>query len=587
MSIYGDLQGCADEDARRALLQRSMHQIGTWGPATLLKSVLENDAPMIEMLSMLVDAEGNPINPNDDSTGNSVMNEFNSGMNELSGRVPLQKLSLSTLYIISSLKGMREIVDPERGTLLMRAIDSGHIYIVNHILNWKNLHINYQNDLGHTALMKCGNIHRQRGHGATLHNTMHALQKLTRSPHLDMNIRDRNGFTALYHYATINNEEAIQVLLDCESCDASIGTDDGQTPLTHLIRNMFIESLHVLLESGKPLGIIYILDWIEFGPGIHNARFTQMTDILSDHITRAIAAREANITNTYYGYHRQEQRLLEEIDAGYRSLPDILTGGSPELDVFLESVSERKENVFQIRQRLNNIHSSVMQVNTREINDKDLRTPFMLIVDILLLELRENSASQTVALYQRYVYFFLKVFKPMYTNIYIQDRNTKDLWERLNTLVTIYDDQLTVQVREEIKEYIHISMIHHVPLARDFSIAPMTGMVPCENTRFSPIHDEVNIWISGKFSCCVYESSITEDLTESSIHGNIHHIYSIDDSRFQYLLRERDAIPHNEDIHMLLPEWDMVENSYRMRGLFGVNRVPESESWLYQFVRIS
>ena len=437
-------------------------------------------------------------------------------------------------------------------------------------------------------------------------------------PTIDPNIRDHAGFTALARYASDTHVAADRTsitycmnafIVDLE-CDTSIGTNSGQTPLAFLISNGNEIGLRLLLESGKPLGNISVRDWIRNSDG---QQLTAVSGLLSGYIQAQINhERQTTIGKYYYG-HSLEQKNLNEIEAWYRNLTAGLMSGtnttlSPmddtsddatpmDLETSINFVTRNqrlKEDVLEIRNYLSTVGPTVPEINTRVIND-NLRTPIMYAVDEVLDRLPDHRGGKDTN--TRYhierVRFLLDVFPPKYTNVYIQDRDSGDLLQRLTELLRyerclskyeridlIDDDHVELpSLTTVIKKYISASVIDHVPLTRDVTIAPMMGVVPCNASRFSAAFDEINIWVSGNLSCCISIDGFIRDDTDNSCP-----FYLPTDPRFCTLLQKRDGFSSTEPIRILLPSWWGVSD--RRHVLYGVERVPESQSLMYQLIRL-
>lgn len=278
-------------------------------------------------------------------------------------------------------------------------------------------------------------------------------------PTIDPNIRDHAGFTALARYASDTHVAADRTsitycmnafIVDLE-CDTSIGTNSGQTPLAFLISNGNEIGLRLLLESGKPLGNISVRDWIRNSDG---QQLTAVSGLLSGYIQAQINhERQTTIGKYYYG-HSLEQKNLNEIEAWYRNLTAGLMSGtnttlSPmddtsddatpmDLETSINFVTRNqrlKEDVLEIRNYLSTVGPTVPEINTRVIND-NLRTPIMYAVDEVLDRLPDHrDGKDTITRYHiERVRFLLDVFPPKYTNVYIQDRDSGDLLQRLTEL---------------------------------------------------------------------------------------------------------------------------------------------------------
>lgn len=250
----------------------------------------------------------------------------------------------------------------------------------------------------------------------------------------------------------------------------------------------------------------------------------------------------------------------------------------------MERNQQLKKKILRIRGRTVD-PTKVPEINTRDIND-GLRTPLMIAVDQVLKSLPSTPYIQPNKLTREYIghmRFLLQVFPPMYTNVYIQDRDSKDLLRRLTDLLKykVFFDVPTVDM---IRDYINVSTINHVPLTRDVTIAPMMGTVPCDGSRFSAVDDEIKIWVSGARTCCVPKNYFLRD----EINRSSYPLYLAIDDRFCTLLRDRDGIPADESIRLLLPNWwDNASDHYEHRHvLFGAKKIPEAPSLMYQLIQL-
>mgnify|MGYP006135652367 CR=1 FL=1 len=686
------------------------------GQTALLQAVIRNDVYTIQTLSKLPGIDPNLV----DKTGQSVMTIFNAKMN---ARVD-SNADVAVLTAISGIPGMQnDIVDPERGTLLMRAIVLGLPDIIRNLLDRPNanLDINHQDNIsGRTALMwLCYNpasiahdividllrklttipgvlpnlISTQGRQSAFIDaarqfSTSAVFNILKTIPGIDINLQDVNGKTALMymssHYAGLTNSELDALLSSFDGadpniqdfkgqtmlmnrrcwmrleyftrhfptmdpnirdhegftafamyardpfivhplsishcmkafivnlrCDTSIGTNRGQTPLAFLISNGNEIGLRLLLESGKPLGKISVRDWIRTSDG---QQLTAVSGLLFGYLQSQIKHERPTIIGNYYYSHSREQKNLNEIEAWYRNLArGLLMGGTNTLSMddtsddatsmdletsinFVDRNQTLQKEVLRIRKYLSTVNSTVPEINTRVIND-NLRTPIMYAVDQVLDSLPEHQdGNDTMTRHHiERVRFLLEVFPPKYTNVYIQDRDSKDLLQRLTRLLR-YESCLTKYEHERIdliddhmelpplvkviREYISASVIDHVPLTRDVTIAPMMGMVPCNASRFSAADNEINIWVSGEVSCCIPMAGFIRDETDISCP-----LYLPTDSRFCALLQERDELSSTEPISMFLPSWWGMDDR-RHTHTYGVKMVPESQSLMYQLIRL-
>ena len=511
----------------------------------------------------------------------SVMAYFDQQMSSVQ---PERVVMVEKLITISGITGLYDIVDPERGTLLMRAIEWGNITIINNILRIPNPHINYQDKNGLTALM----LLCRHPSSMTLETMLDVLRILVNVPNIDLNIRDRQGYTALTHFIELESDDTtcfLQTLMYHPRCDISIGTNYGYTALCYVIISGNANRLRMLLRSRKPTGDISVPNWVE------TMKYSvDVSKLLRDYIQSKIKCEELNPIKQYYYDHFSEQQHLIDINSISRDINDAaqmnIVDDDEEMRTLFETRNESSKNKVSIirSRRSYNVHPTVPEINTRVISD-GLRTVLMRLLDEIDDFIYDDEDDNDHDADMDRLRFLLTVFHPMYTNIFIQDVNMRDVFGRLKKLtynedlLRHYDKNHNGSIREIISEYIRISSLYHVPLPRDCTISPMVS----EDVRYiNPRDKEINIWISGTVPCAVHMNTFER----TGIYANSFYcVYSATDVRFCTLLKERDDLDVDEPIRIIIS--DSFSTKEHRKSLLGLKRVSESTVLLYQLIRLS
>ncbi len=115
------------------------------------------------------------------------------------------------------------IKDNHGRTALMYAAKSGHVNIVNFLINDKKADVNAKDKYGQTILMQLAFF------DCDTDALIKCIKKILETA--DVNIRDKNGRTALIYSAIFNNTNMANQLI--EIADVNIKDNDGNTALSH------------------------------------------------------------------------------------------------------------------------------------------------------------------------------------------------------------------------------------------------------------------------------------------------------------------------------------------------------------------
>lgn len=216
----------------------------TQGQTALLLAVIRMDAYMIRKLSNIVDIDPNRV----DKTNKSVMTEFTRMMHESeedddSWHIYMSESDADVLDAISGISGglQNEIVDPKKGTLLMRAICMGEPNIINNLLEWPDVKINYQDSRGYTALMLlCNSYNHDMDHDVLID----IVKKLiTKFPDVDPNLFTHSTRDSALTFAARTSIDPAMINVLRTIPDMNIDHQDitGKTALMHA--HMYCEKL--------------------------------------------------------------------------------------------------------------------------------------------------------------------------------------------------------------------------------------------------------------------------------------------------------------------------------------------------------
>ena len=439
----------------------------------------------------------------------------------------------------------------------------------------------------------------------------HLTALLKEFPTIDLDMVDDDKYTALAHFADAEvhwkGAAGIRVLMT-QKCDASLATDLDETPLSLLIQHANVEGIRLLFESNRDLGPMAVDQWV-----LHDKNMPSipLMTLLREYINEHIKTNDQ--IGVYYGRHQTEQRYLDEIDAidtrwthihppsqNTTTIMDdddkeeVSTLTPEETTVMSERIPALKETVLGIRRSLAQAHPGVPEINTPAEEIDGMRTILMYSIDNLFQTLFEQRESDVDRQINR-VRLLLEVFPPIYTNVYLQDHDTRDLLRRLQKLsrqtqVLQTSDQRQGFERgtmmETINTFIAVSTHYHTPTMRDCTIAPMRGPVPC-GRRYTVSDNEIRIWVAGASPQCLSRKDTFDRLEQ--IRTIMGPVYLATDDAFCTKLRTRDGLGGNEPIHMILPSWWNGENvpDEMTNDLFGVQPIleyPRVKRILYKLV---
>ena len=157
---------------------------------------------------------------------------------------PQIKINNTTTYELH----FGEILSERKGTALMSACSAGNSAIVSRLVQVPGLDINYQNEVGETALHRasrtkyCRNPWNPRGprdhvdkndliaeHRAKMRGHTECVRILAESDRVDWNKRNSAGETPLYLALSQGHSDMVEIIVKQPNLDYNIKTNDGQT----------------------------------------------------------------------------------------------------------------------------------------------------------------------------------------------------------------------------------------------------------------------------------------------------------------------------------------------------------------------
>ena len=481
----------------------------------------------------------------------------------------------AVVKILVSLAGIPGIYSgsaPLEETLLMRAIKLKNVELLGAVLRLPHLDVNRQNHYGVTALML-----------ACLTGRVAVVEALVRLPGILPNLIEQGGRTALMLAAEKSTDEAvIAALQTLPGIDPNIRDRQGNTALSYQSQKGGSLAPFVLFPT---IDWESHLDWQGWIASSHTDAIPwEHVSVLQRYLQAHIQESPPGAIGRYYGSHLLEQKLLNEVDHMSRH---ILSGPllTPSEDPMLSPTALAIRNaaihdrILVLRRDRATAHPRVPEINTllESSNPGDgMRTVLMQCMDRLL---QMTGRMETVGLQIDKLRVLLDVFPAKYTNIYTQDTNTENLVGRFQQLHWVGDFEGIgpgpQRMASVIRDYISISTTFHTPTIRDCTIAPMFGMVPCRNSRYTSSDTEIRIWVSGGVACCL---SCKDAFTLRTALQ-----YRATDGEFCTLLRDRDGLAADAPIDMILPNW-WGDSAQTRNAFFGVK--PVLGYPLYQLVRL-